>query len=278
MKIETRILPLALLLTAGMFITAAAQSAPARSRPALTTEDVLTTPAPRENAPVQAAAKQSAKADQSDPEQQQKENAWNEKFKQAQAKAKELERRADGVELDISRLRNQLFDAAPKDAGDNAAISARINQLAQQLQSLREQAATAQAEVDALKREGEEHKFQLNEGAPKLADGRPNLKYYQSRMAELREDFNDAVNRQQVIQLRLNDLNTRIRKNSGGVDEKGRASNTSDALAVRRLKITLQEEQKKMTEAQDKKAEAMRKIEDLRRQAVNAGIDPGDLN
>lgn len=278
MKVETRILPLALLLTAGMLTAAAAQSAPARPRPTLTTEDVLTTPAPRENAPVQAAAKQSAKADQTDPQQQQKENAWNEKLREAQTRAKELERRADSVELDISKLRNQLFDAAPKDAGDNAAISTRINQLAQQLQSLRAQAAKAEAEVDALKREGEEHQFQVNEGSPKLADGRPNLKYYQARMAELRQDLNDAINRQQVIQLRLNDLNTRIRKNSGGVDEKGRASNTSDALAVRRLKIALQEEQKKMAEAQDKKAEAIRKIEDLRREAVNAGIDPGDLN
>lgn len=277
MKVETRLLPLALLLTAGMLITAAAQTAPARPRPTLTTEDVQTTPAPRENAPVQT-AKPSMKTGQPNPEQSQQANDWNEKFRAAQARAKELERRADGVELDIGRLRNQLFDAAPKDAGDNTAISARLNQLASQLQSLRAQAAAAQAEVDALKREGEAHKFQFNEGSPKLADGRPNLKYYQSRMAELRQDFNDAVNRQQVIQLRLNDLNTRIRKNSGGVDEQGRASNTSDAFAIRRLRTALQEEQKKMTEAEDKKSEASRKIEDLRRQAVNAGIDPGDVN
>ncbi|HWQ31323.1 MAG TPA: hypothetical protein VNQ79_00450 [Blastocatellia bacterium] len=268
----------ALCLAAGLLTIAPAQSRP-RAVPTLTSEDVNAASEPGETAaPAKGKFAKPAAQTAAAPAQSKDESDWNDRLSKAQEKAAGLERRADSVELEIARLRNQLFDPTPKDAGAGNEISARMTQLSRQLQSLREEAKQAQAEVEALKQEGKEKQYRLTEGSAKLPDGSPNLSYFQSRQAELAQELRDADQRMEVIQLRINDLNTRIRKNSGGVDEKGRTSNTSDAFAIRRLKTALQEEQKKLEEIQKKKAETTRKLEELRRQAINAGIRPGDLN
>jgi chromosome segregation ATPase len=206
-----------------------------------------------------------------DEQKQKAEQEWNERLSTAQDKLRELERRADNAELEITRLRNAQFSTSPKDTNTDADINARVAELAGQVRTLREQAKNAQAEVDALKREGEEKKYKRAEGSAKLSDGSPNVSYYQSRIAELRQELSAADTRIQVIQLRINDLSTRIRKNSGGDGGGG------DVFALRRLKTSLQEEQKNLAEAQAKKAEAIGKIEELRRQAALAGVNPGDL-
>jgi chromosome segregation ATPase len=278
MRKQITLCSVALCLAAGLLTSAPAQSRP-RPVPTLTNEDVTASPEPGETAaPAKGKFAKPAAQTAAAPAQSKDESDWNDRFRKAQEKAAGLERRADGVELEIARLRNQLFDATPKDAGAGNEISARMAQMSRQLQSLREEAKQAQAEVEALKQEGKEKQYKLAEGSAKLPDGSPNLSYYQSRQAELSQELRDADQRMQVIQLRINDLNTRIRKNSGGLDEKGRTSNTSDAFAIRRLKSALQEEQKKLEEIQEKKTETTRKLEELHRQAVNAGIRPGDLN
>lgn len=278
MKNQITLCSVALCLAAGLLTIAPAQSRP-RPVPTLTSEDVTAAPEPGETAaPARGKFAKPAAQTAAAPAQSKDESDWNDRLSKAQEKAAELERRADSVELEIARLRNQLFDPTPKDAGAGNEISARMTQLSRQLQSLREEAKQAQAEVEALKQEGKEKQYKLAGGSAQLPDGSPNLSYFQSRQAELNQELRDADQRMEVIQLRINDLNTRIRKNSGGVDEKGRASNTSDAFAIRRLKTALQEEQKKLEEIQEKKAETTRRLEELRRQAINAGIRPGDLN
>ncbi len=266
-----------------------------RPVPTLTSEDLLTTQpkvtpppetdkAPKDNPKtsgpdvVGAVKEQKTKPAPSpeEKERQASEREWNEKFKKAEERLKDLERRADEGELEIGRLRNLQFSPTPQEAGTGAQINARIAELAKQVSSLRDEAKTAQAEVDALKQEGEAKKYREDAGSPKKEDGSPNAEYYSSRYAELQRDLSDAESRIQVIQLRINDLNTRIRKNTGGVDAKGNSTNSSDAFAIRRLRAALQEEQERMDEARKKAEDATRKIDELRREAAGAGIPVGE--
>ena len=258
-----------------------------RQTPTLTTGDVISVqpPAPvREDKSAQAGApaftaekKSAGKQSADDKIRAAAEGNWNEQLRKAREKVRLLEREADQSELEITRQRNLQFSAQAKDAGTGTWINARVAQLSQDVSSLRAEAKAARSEVDALVKEGEAEKYQEAALSPKTADGAPNPEYYHSRQAELMTDLSDAESHIQVLQLRINDLSSRIRKNTGGVDEKGKATNSSDAFAIRRLKTALQEEQKNLAEAQDKKAEAARKIEALRQQSATAGVDPGEV-
>lgn len=284
----------------GLLTIVVAQEAKPKPRPMpiLTTEDVITkqpfgTPTREAGSEAKDKAllsaskartsavekKQTAKAGQQEKaENETAENEWNEKLRAAQQKVAELKRNADSKELEISRLRNQQFSATAKDAGDSAAINARAERLASEVRNLREEAARAQAEVAVLRQEGEQKEYKIAQESATRPDGSPNAGYYESRLTILKTELSDADTAMQVIQLRINDLTLRLRKNVGGLDEKGRRTNSSDVFAIRRLKTALQEEEQKLSEAQQKRAEAARQIEELQRAAALAGVNPGNAN
>ncbi len=295
MSIGIRSASIMICLCLGLMITAVAQQSPAKPRPVptLTSEDLITIQpvAPRPAAdlskdksalPSATGGSGPAKNKQSketvspeDKEKEAAEKAWSARLTAAQNKVRELERNADQAEIEITRLRNLQFSATAKEAETGGKINTQVAELAQRVRTLRDQVITAQSEVEALKSEGEAKEYKFTQGSSTLPDGRPDPTYYQSRSAELSQDLSDADSRIEVIQLRINDLNTRIRKNTGGLDGKGNATNGSDVFAIRRLKTALQEEQKKLAEVLDKKEASAKKLEDLRREAANAGVSEG---
>jgi chromosome segregation ATPase len=295
MRIEIRPMTVMVSLSVILLATAPAQQKP-RPVPTLTSEDLITnqsaSPGSRttsenpKDQPLQPVGKSGAttknnrgKDEAVSPQDKQKDEAqkaWSSKLREAEGQLRELERKADQAELEINQLRNLQFSATAKDADAGGRINVQIAELAERVRTCRNQAKQAESVVDSLKREGEEKSYKVVQETTLLPDGSPNTGYYQSRFAELRQDFNDAESRVQVVQLRINELTLRIRKNTGGLDGSGNATNSSDAFAVRRLKTALEEEKKKLAEALEKKEESARKIEDLRREAANAGVPEGD--
>ena len=195
------------------------------------------------------------------------EQAWNEKLAKLRAQVKDLERRADQAELEINRLRNIQFSAAPKDAGTSAQINARVAELTELARRLRAEAKATQSEVDALLAEGEAKKYKIAGPSPTTKTGEPNLDYYQTRLAEIQSEMRDAEARAQVMQLRINDIRYRINGNSG----------SGDNFYLGRLRTELQEAQAGLEKAQARLAAATRQLEALRQQAAEAGISLSEI-
>jgi len=195
------------------------------------------------------------------------EHAWNERLGKAREKAKELERRADQTELEITRLRNFQFSAEPRDPGTNANINARVAELAELLRRLRAEAKAAQDEVEAILGEGAAKDFKVESLSPTTKSGQPNLEYYRSRFAELQSELRDAEARAQVLQLRINDLRFRINNNAV----------TGDNFFIGRLRDELQEAETALESARARVAAATEQLEELKRQARLADIPPGEL-
>jgi len=248
-----------------MAITALAQQPP-RPIPTMTGEQVSVPPpaVPASNANKAESVKT---PEAQDANQDAAEKAWNENLAKLRERVKELERRADQAELEVNRLRNFLFSAEPRDAGANGKALARSAELTDLAQKLRAEAKATQREVDELLAEGEAKKYKIATLSPTTKSGDPNLDYYQSRLAELQTELNDAQARAQVMQLRINELRLRINGNSG----------SGDSFFLGRLRDELDEAQKGLEKAQTRVAAALEKLEALRKQAREAGVELSEL-
>ena len=203
---------------------------------------------------------------------------WNEKLAKARERVKDFERRADQSELIITRLRNTQFSAAPQDAGLSGQINARVAELTNQVRLLRAEARAAQGEVDNLLNEGAAKGYEVKSLlSPTTKTGEANLEYYRARAAELRRELSDAEQRIQVLQFRINDLNLRMRKNSGGGTDSNGKRIGGDIYFINRLREELREAQNGLELAQARITAANQQFEELRRQASLAGVPPGEL-
>ena len=183
------------------------------SRPTFTTEDVVKwraahperaehfipkpTPAPsaqQSSAPVDAAW-QAAEQD------------WNTRLAEARERVRHCERRADETELAATQARNHLFHG---DANALNAHNARIAEWQTFAKAYRAEARAAQETVQRLLDEGREYGFQLATLSPTLKDGAPNVEYYRSRFLSLQRDLQDAQAHAEVLQQRVNRLQTAI--------------------------------------------------------------------
>jgi DNA repair exonuclease SbcCD ATPase subunit len=208
------------------------------------------------------------------------EKAWNERLKKAREKAKDLERRADQAELEMNRVRNFLFSAEPRDAGTNGMLLNRITELNAIQRRLREEAAIAHREVEATLDEGATRRFRELTLSPTTPSGDPNLEYYTSRYAELRQELTDAEMRTAVMQLRVNDINRRITGNAGNFISFGGGGSIpsgGDNFFLGRLRDELQIVEDALGHARTRMQLAAQQIEDLREEARRAGVPPGLL-
>jgi DNA repair exonuclease SbcCD ATPase subunit len=265
-----------MLLTVGL---TAASCALAQSRPAptLTTDEIIHSriapPSPPPGAKAgrgDAGPRRADDAADTTPEQRQRraaEREWNERLRQARERLKDLQRRADGLELQINRLRNAQFDPTrpqPPEAGGR--INAQVAELTAQVRTLRAEAREAEAAVDELLAEGREKNFEVETVELEKKDGGPNRAGYRKRYAELKTELDDATARAQVLQLRINDIYWERRRNEDG-----------DNFRLNRLRAEQTETAAELERTKARIAELTQEIARLEQQAALVGIAPGEL-
>jgi hypothetical protein len=192
------------------------------------------------------------------------EDAWAIRLRIAQAKAKELERRADATELDINRLNNVLFSGEPRPSKTHKELIAGVADQTTELRRLRAEAQLAKAEVENLLDEGAAAGFNAYSSATatQLGSGVSSNQYFRNRYLEVKNDLLDAERRAAVLQLRINDLSRRILLNSG----------TGDEFYNTRLRDLKSDAELELSDAQSRIGAVTRRLEELRRQARAAGI------
>ena len=208
------------------------------SVPTFTTDDVIVTkpvtptppsatatPTPEKNAVKDATTKEKkpGKSDtKTEPEKTATEPAkaaekdWNAKLGQAQEKVSGLERQADQSELEIARLRNQLFSADAKLPEARGQLVTQMGELTAQMNKLRTDAKIAQKDVDTLIADGKANNYKTENAAQagEKSDSDPHAK--QKAEQKLKTELSDAQARIEILQLRLNSNHAEtLRKGSG---------------------------------------------------------------
>ncbi|MFN0120605.1 MAG: hypothetical protein ACKV2V_08895 [Blastocatellia bacterium] len=174
------------------------------------------------------------------------ETEWKQRLREAQEKAKTLERNADQVELEIIQVRNQRYNNSNQAASALNEGTARIETLTRRNQELRKQAATSQAEVQKMLDEGNKAGYQTQaQASGNNNDSRDNT---ENANADNTQDIRDLETRQQVIQNRINQISAKIRQTMG----------SGDNFALNRLRQELRQEQANLEDTRAK-AEASRK-------------------
>ena len=144
------------------------------------------------------------------------EKDWNAKLGQAQEKVSGLERQADQSELEIARLRNQLFSADAKLPEARSQLVTRMSELTAQMNKLRVDAKIAQKDVEALSADGKANNYKTEDAAQAVekSDSDPQAK--QKAEQKLKTELSDAQARIEILQLRLNSNHAEtLRKGSG---------------------------------------------------------------
>ncbi len=190
------------------------------------------------------------------------ERNWNERLKAAQARVKELNRRADQTELEINRLRNFLYGAEPRPANEHKNLINQIGLLTEDLRALRAEATRAQAQVDAILDEGTVRGFRVLSPGLTTRSGRPSTDAFRQRYGELQQELADIRSREAVLQLRANDIFRRILINSG----------TGDEFYNNSLRDDKYESESELENTRLRVAKINLKLEELRAQARAVGI------
>jgi hypothetical protein len=190
------------------------------------------------------------------------ERNWNERLRVAQARVKELNRRADQRELEINNLKNFLYGAEPRPANEHKNVINQISVETEDLRALRADAARAQVQVDAILDEGAVRGFRVLSPGLITRSGRPSTDGFRQRFAELTQELADLRSRESVLQLRANDIFRRILINSG----------TGDEFYNNSLRDDKYESQSELENTRLRIAKINLKIEELRDQARYVGI------
>lgn len=248
----------------------------AQQMPTLTTDDVIRARAtePPRSTTKQPEAKSQAAAEKSEaqltPAEKQRradEHLWNERLRVARERQKDLARRADQVELQITRVRNlQMDPTTPHEPSDAGRYNVEIEQLNAQVKALRESAKAAQDEVDQLLSEGEAKGYEVETVSLEKKNGRPNLAGYRKRWGELQTELRDATARAEVLQLRINQIYGERRRNEGG-----------DNFYLNRLRAERADNEAELARVRARIAELTQELAQLRAKALAAGVPPGDL-
>ena len=265
-------------------VTAQAQTS--KPAPTLKTDDVMKW---REANP-ELAAKYIPKSDpaenssrsKSDQEFLAAEKEWNVRLTQARTRLRDFELRASAAELSATRSRNIFIHSSPSDLNNN---NAHIGELNSSTAAFRDEARSAQDEMNRLLDYGREYGFMLYSISPSLKNGEPNEEYYRSRFLDLQADLQNSVARAEVVQLRTNRLNTSI-NNTLSYPEVQYGSNyngilfypntgAADTFYVNRLRNNLAEVSGDFRSTQARIELLNQQLEELKEAGRRAGIPPG---
>ena len=144
------------------------------------------------------------------------EKDWNAKLGQAQEKVSGLERQADQSELEIARLRNQLFSADAKLPEARGQLVTQMGELMAQMNKLRTAAKIAQKDVATLIADGKANNYKTEDPAQGGEKGDSDPQAKQKAEQKLKTELSDAQARIEILQLRLNSNHAEtLRKGSG---------------------------------------------------------------
>ena len=283
---------LALILLAGLSVTAAQQPASRQKAPRLTTDDVVRTPVsepvtdskeagtkeaaikPEGAAKPDAAESKSEQAKATEVKVSAEETSWRERVEKARSRAKELERAAEEAELRITQLRNELGTSGQTARYRNDTI-AELGQAGQRLSEVRTQARAAADDVTQLVEYGRQKGFSEAEGPkPASEEGKPNEEYYRAQFTKLTEALADAQRRVQLYDNRIRDLNQQLMSNSSGRTQSGRSTGGDSFFAMQLLKDR-DDAQQKLDEARAAQTQAQNDLYALKEEARRAGVPPG---
>ncbi|HEU4388377.1 MAG TPA: hypothetical protein VFV34_11310 [Blastocatellia bacterium] len=250
------------------------QHQPPKRAPRLTTEDVVGERAAQRS--VEVSAEEAAKGDTAKADSEAKtqpaddkaspdEIAWREKVRQAREKAKQAERAAEEAELHVNDVRNQLgaTNQTTRERNDSAA---ELETAGQHLAELRRESITAKQDLEKVVEYGhEKHYSEAPEQKPAEGDQKGNEEHYRKRYAELTEKLETANRRLQMYENRIRELNQRMQNNSG----------SGDNFFLSTLQGEKDDAQVRLDEAREAYQKAQDDIEELKREAKNAGIAPG---
>ena len=255
------------------------------TRPTLTTEDVVKWRAAHPDRaahfiPKEAAAKPTPQAQtRTDAEFLAAERDWNARLLQARERVRDLEQRSHEADLAATQSRNNIFHP---DAVALNANNARVAELKGNARAYRAEARAAQAAVNQLLDEGREYGFQIQSLSPTLKNGEPNLEYYRSRWLALQRDWQAVQARADVLQQRVNRLQTTINTNLN-MPSSGARSGTlfypnngaADGFYLNRLRDELGGLGGDYQATQARLAILTEQLEALREEGRRVGVPPG---
>jgi hypothetical protein len=252
-------------------------------RPTLTTEDVVKWRAAHPERAEHFIPKQSSASPQSSAPVgtafQVAEQDWNARLAAARERVRACERRADETDLAATQSRNRIFHG---NANALNANNARVAQLQAFAHAYRAEARAAQAVVNLLLDEGREVGYQLAALSPTLKDGAPNVAYYRSRFLDLQRDLQDAQGRAEVLQQRVNRLQTAINTTWNAPAYSGRRgipfypnNGAADVFYLNRLRDELGGVSGDAQAAQARIVILTEQLQALQEEGRRAGVPPG---
>lgn len=253
--------------------------------PTLTTEDVVKWRAAHpERAehfiPKQAAAPPTRPAQaQADAAFLAAERDWNTRLLQTRERVRDWEQRADAADLAATQSRNNIFHA---DANALNATNARVAELKGNARAYRAEARTAQASLHQLLDEGRDYGFQIQALSPVLKSGEPNVDYYRARFLALQRELQDAQARADVLQQRVNRLQTQINSTLNYLSLGGRGgllfypnNGAADSFYLNRLRDELGGVGGDYQATQARLALLAEQLQALQEEGRRAGLPPG---
>lgn len=248
------------------------QPQPPKRAPRLTTEDVIGERAAQKSVEVSAEEAAAGKADSetkgqpaADDKVSPEEAAWREKVKQARDKVKQAERAAEEAELRVTDIRNQLgaTNQTTRERNDSAAD---LEAAGQQLADLRRESVAAKQDLEKIVELGrDKHYSEASEQKPAESDDKGNEEYYRKRYVDLMEKLETANRRLQLYENRIREINQRMQNNTG----------SGDNFFLATLQQEKDDAQVRLDEAHEAYQKVQDDVEELKREAKNAGIPPG---
>jgi chromosome segregation ATPase len=245
---------------------------PPKRAPRLTTEDVIGERAAQKT--VEVSAEEAAAAGKTDSETKKapaddkatpEEAAWRETVKQARDKVKQAERTAEEAELRVTDLRNQL-GATSQTTRERNETAAELETAGQQLAELRREVVAAKQDLEKVIEHGREKHFsEAAERKPAEGDDKANEEHFRKRYAELTEKLDTANRRVQLYENRIREINQKMQNNSG----------SGDNFFLATLQQEKDDAQVRLDEAREAYQKAQDDIDDLKREAKNAGVPAG---
>ncbi|HZS07644.1 MAG TPA: hypothetical protein VFD58_22605 [Blastocatellia bacterium] len=209
--------------------------------------------------------------------------AWNEDYRRALARVKDLERRADQAELEAAGARNAIFPG-PHDPQELNRLNARVDAQIAVSKSLRAEAERASVELNALLDEARSRGFLVRSYSLFRSNGDPDPDSFRDRYLELLQELHDAEARAAVMDLRTRRImtNMRIYGCTGVVFPPGAVQpivpnpgSCTDIYYLNRLRAEFQTAQEELTRAYARIDALKQQIADLQQQGMLAGLPPG---